>query len=238
MSRNTETGSMQHSTKLCEKLALMKIAHDDELNHANGEAARAAGRITSLENELEAAPAKVSAAAEAARKNGIESGRSEAIKRVSGLLDNGLGNKAAERLTSRCTKAKEAEAKRLEGKIKTLQKRVERRPTDESKKALAKVKKKLADIETEPVCLARRQRVRWRISQRRWSVAMVILAAFLLAVLLFGMNAKREAARYRTIIIATASDGLHSAGSLSADVWNDMLEVYNDEYGTNYRIGR
>ncbi len=232
--RNTGSESMQHWKALSEKLALMKIAHDEELKNMSEEAADMSERITSLERDLEALQTKSGTDAAKARENGIESGKSKAFEKVSDLLDEGLSPKASERLTSHCEKSMEAEARRLKLKLERLKRRFKKSPTVELKKALVHTAVQLAGIGMKPACIARRQRVRRRDSQKPWAITVIILSLLAMAAIFLGLHEKTRSDGYRSIIIATVDDGLHGDGLMSPDLWRDMLTVYNDVYGTDY----
>lgn len=208
------------------------------MRNANGEVERLFEHIDDLNNEFVEAQTKARFDAEAARKEGIKSGKSEAIDEVTELLDADLNGKTAERLSSLCEKAKDRETKQLNIRIRRLQKRIENRPSDKTEKALSTAEKKLSETDTKTACFIRRQRIRRKCSQRRWHIAIIVLFSFCLSVLLYGINAKQEASGYRKTLIDIADGGLNGNGSLTREVWNEILAVYNDEYGSDYTVGR
>lgn len=208
------------------------------MTRANAEVERAAGRVTSLEKERDDAKAKAASDADAAYARGMKDGEEKAVDDVSPLLDAGLSKRAAGRLTHLCDMTMKKEKKKLNEKLEQLRNRLKKRPSDKLRAAMADVEMQLAVYDKKDTCLVRRQRVRRMVSQRRWSVAAIILFVLLIAAMMVGMKAKSDADGYKRTLIAVASDGLHGSGSLSKDIWNDILNVYNDEFGTTYSVGR
>ncbi len=238
MNNNTEDESTRRWKQLSEKLAIMKIASDEELNHMTAEAGRLSEDTTSLERKLNDAKKRAINDVSKARADGRRAGMEEALNEASCLLDSDLRTKAAERLNDHCDKTMKAKAARLDRRIKSLRRAIQKNPSDKLSQKLVDATTQREDMDTQVAELACRQRIRRATSRARWSIIVVSLSALFLIASMIGIDATRTASRYERLILDTAEEGLESGGEMSRSVWNGILTVYNEEFGTDYKVGR
>lgn len=191
-------------------------------------------RIACLEKERETAKEKI----KASLNIGVKIGEDETLKKITKQLDAGLSKKKLENLSVACNRVEMSEKKKLEFKIKQLKKRIEKTPTLELKKNLANVQSQLECSGTGVASLTRRQRVLREIDVRRWILILFVLIIFNFIVLMFGLNTKQEANEYKEVLLTVANDGLNGNDYLSKDSWDQILTIYNEQYGTDHLAGR